>query len=200
MSPPPGAGTTRTAGASRHCSQRCPGRGMGAGGAGTSRTSAMRRGSRRRVWGGTAPGSSPGLSASGRGRISPRPVIWSLWVRGAPEPPAGGGPGVSPAGPRVLHAPSSMIHRRATPSLYHTCPSWPGHVMRTSTQTGDGSSARTSGPGRERPAVSDPAHVLVPWRPRVPSWCGPPSGRALGLPTRRCRRSGRGRAVLRGMR
>jgi len=75
MSPPPGAGTTRTAGASRHCSQRCPGRGGGAGGTCTSRTSAIRRGRRRRVRGVPASGSAPGWPAPGRRLIPARPLM-----------------------------------------------------------------------------------------------------------------------------
>ena len=75
MSPPQGAGTTRTAGASKHCSQRCPGRGVGAGEAYTSRTSAMRRGRRRRARGVPAPGSSPGLPSTLRWIILPRPPV-----------------------------------------------------------------------------------------------------------------------------
>src|SRR5262245_27395504 len=75
MSPPPGAGTTRTAGASRHASHRCPGRGGGAGGPGTSRTSAMPRGKRRRVRGVPASGSAPGLPITCRSLIRPPPLV-----------------------------------------------------------------------------------------------------------------------------
>src|SRR5262249_42755719 len=86
MSPPSGAGTTRTAGASRHCSQRCPGRGAGAGETCTSRISAMRRGRRWRVWGVPAPGSSSGLPLILRWIILLRPLArWLLgpWCGGA---------------------------------------------------------------------------------------------------------------------
>jgi hypothetical protein len=41
--------------------------------------------------------------------------------RGAPPPPARAGPCVLPAGARVLHVTSSMVHRHEAPALSHTC-------------------------------------------------------------------------------